>query len=390
MDGHLLSKAEPRSPHSRQLSASLVLGRASNRSFLAILALMAICDVRVQASEPDRAAIRRTLKAWWDSLDTIEFNCFESKLDAKGDFHPGGGGLRYEFSQAAGGRRVLVVRQVMPDESSFQVENQRDDGKKTYIVQPFVDHPGSFSKLNILNQASSHIDYQGTMFSALSIFMPGGKPLWRWLDDPATEITRRDRTDGEDVIVTFKHRGRKNICKLDPHHDWLPREVKIETDPPFTTNVSRFGKDGGHWFPTAGTSTSPSTNKTTQEMGFAVSGLKINRPIPAGSFSPPEIPEGAILSDTTDPQRQRIYSRNPHLTPLEIGELRGRYQSQYVESKVGAPSGVASPLEAHRDPPRFPWTITLGVGATSMIILSAVLRFRMRGGTSKQGRMPNS
>ena len=99
-------------------------------------------------------------------------------------------------------------------------------------------------------------------------------------------VVERD-PGGEPRVILIDAERPEARAELDPGHGWLPR--RIELGPKNVSIATRFAREAGHWFPVEGTRTSPGKENAILTNSFAITDLKINRPISDSTFERPEV-----------------------------------------------------------------------------------------------------
>jgi len=187
--------------------------------------------------------------------------------------------------------------------------------------------------------------------------MPGGKPLYTYLDEGAKlePDLAEGRRDG--AVVVFNHNKLEVRCKLDPDHDWLPRQITMSSGA-MDLIVERFGRDSGRWFPLSG------TNALFPKAGgrksiFKIDHLALNRPLPDSLFAMPPLTPGVIVSDET----------------THKGEIVGGLEARKaLDARVPRTTSKA-PLTAAREPESLPWSWGIaGVAALILILVGFLVR----------------
>ncbi len=315
------------------------------------------------ADVPSRAELRGTLKQSWASLASFEFRSVECELDAQGRPDRSRPIRAHEFAYGAPGR--YFFRATAPADPSKIVEWASADGRRHYRIQPFADDPRAIDSIAIRDQAEPG-SYPFTMFQALWLVMPGGKPLFTFLDDPATRVEPADDPEGRPLVaIVAKHEGMPLRCELDPAHGWLPWRVTFEGTGTF--EATDYARDNGRWFPSAGIHHGPGRSGVGQ--GFVAGSLAINRPIDAARFSPLPAPDGTRVDDLT--RGTSTIQGGP--------EARERLLAAHPQSEPPADP----PPDASASPRTFSWFRVLG--AAFVLILAAAVILWVRH-TRPEGR----
>lgn len=303
----------------------------------------------------DRAEVREILKRSWDSLGSLEFCCEEHLVQASRPREGGDTFNVFEFKWAPGNRHSMRMLRVEPDRTSRVVYETREDGHRRYAPHRVPGHPDVTSILSLSSIKSGYDEYRTLMNRVLWVVMPGGRPLYKRLDEPGTVVS----TNEGGAAVIFRHKGGMVRCELDPDHDWLPRRVVLGKDARSRITVDRFARDNGRWFPVEGRSESDrnAEQKGTDSLRFVVTRFAINRPIDERDFGPPPLSDGAIVEDLTA-GKARV-----------LGGIQARraFDKKYPVSPK-ATRIAEEPAEAAQGPRSFPWTLALSVGSVSCLL----------------------
>ena len=311
---------------------------------VATVFLGAACPA-ARAQVPDREELRQTLKQLWQSLDTFQFTAVECALDANGKLNRKNKKAMYNIAHGSGGRLSFQM-------SSPYIERAKTspdmfkwhtlDGRSSYKLSLIDKDPLRVDAIYVRNQSSIGDVYEGVMNLPLWLIMPGGKPLYLYLD--ADAVLSESVENGQRLItLTTKHKGSGLRCDLDPAHDWLPVKVELEGIERFETN--RFKRWDGRWFPAEGISKNLFDGDTN---GFYMESVSINQPIDPIVFRPLPGPAGSIVVDEV-----------AGTSKIEGGEEARNKLMQEELAKAPPPTGP--PVVASRDPGEFPWwLVTLG------------------------------
>jgi hypothetical protein len=186
--------------------------------------------------------------------------------------------------------RIFSLR----NEVESPIEEFREDGKKNYAMLYFSGRPGEISHLNITPQRNFHDLYMGTQFSVTWLVMPCGNPLFRHFQNGSSiKTTRVVGQNHYSVKVTRD--GVAATCILDPEHDWLPQQVRIEDSRGIQWNARKYARVADHWFPVEGTFVGLAQGGKTEERKFSLRFLRINESIPQSRFARPNVPDGVIV-----------------------------------------------------------------------------------------------
>lgn len=258
-------------------------------------------------------SLQETLRAIWESYDTLEFDCQTFITDADGKRDHSKSYTEYHFVFGSGGRRSLVTHHRLPNGAlnpALRNTTSRQDGKSRLMV---TLSPGSMDEIETVmldRQSDSHEDSLLFREGPMNFFTPMGKPLHRLISE-ATDISQipSDRAPTLWRITIPSPRTRVSL-DLDPAHDWLP--VRIEND--FSrSECTRFERKNGRWFPAAGvwvrTGEPPELanveallkTSTAAFRGFEIENLEINHRVKAQAFATTVPPgtNGVLIFDTS-------------------------------------------------------------------------------------------
>jgi hypothetical protein len=313
------------------------------------------------ASPPDRESLRRISKELWDSLDTFAFRSEDYPVNTQGQPDRTRGYNRFDFTMASGGRRAMIATGVLPD-GIVSIENMREDGRRTYRVMPFEDHPDAIERLIITNQVDTEDHYQGMMTMALWFLMPAGRPLYAHFDAGATLEIGQDDEHRDQVVLIIKDGERPVRCVLDSGHDWLPNRI-ILGDGVEEFQATSYARDNGRWFPEKILNTARSRGRE-EVTGCTVTNLRINRPVAATTFAPPALPKGAVVVD-------RIEGRSE-----PVGGLAAFKAHRQKHGEPTSSSTTERPLVAPQSHNSTPWSLIIALGSTLVLIVALTIRIR--------------
>ncbi len=252
--------------------------------------------VSVQADRPDRRVVRDRLKLLWDSLASIEIRCEEYVADARGERDLSRSHRANHFCHKKENLWFCDLQVVSPAGIRTPIDQIRQDGLKRYQVLMFKDFPDEISAINISKQVSTPLDYADPKFSALWLFLPGGKPPYLYLDQGA-KMTDAKGHGPSCVAIDAVHQNHRLLLILDGDHDWLPRRVEsTHVDGVHVHEVTRFTRDNGRWFPAEGYFTHPMA-KGPVRLDFVVTQIRINRDLDQSLFRLPVLPPGVRIFD---------------------------------------------------------------------------------------------
>ena len=355
-------------------------------AIIAALALLLVGRSRAAAERPDREEIRASVRAWWDSIDTLEVTFEEYVVDEEGEFDLGMAKQRYEMTFAGRDRYIIDQTQVGPDGTEYPARVVRQDHQRHYHITPFSGHPGSISRVIIKPAQGSRDDIAVEGLNTfLWSLMPGGMPVHAYLDDAVLDTEVRD---GVTLVSVETHWEGKDLrLFLDPKHDLLARRVVLEVERPLgpmTWEVVEFGRKAGRWLPMRGISygkrpINGGKNTGMDRRGFIVKRFEINQPVPDTAFSLPAIPDGALVYDEINgtrtikggspAAREQLLSRYPpRPDPVTAKRLREARAEKRREVNAG------DPIVASTDPPRDPWWAIPALGSAA--VLGAAVWFR--------------
>lgn len=328
---------------------------------------------------PDREAIRSSIRAWWDSIETLEVVFEEFMADESGQADSRKARQRYEVTFSGHDRFRIDRIQIRPDGTRDESVKVVQDGRRHYWMQSFPGHADSTSMVTIKPAQSNRENIRKEGLNKLFwVVLPGGVPVDTYLDDSA--ILETEQIDGS-LLVSVKTRWNEQPLRLllDPSRDFLPRRVELETSHgPMVWEVLDFARQGGRWFPTRCLSQGMAPLDLNgrigiQRRGFIVERVNINATVPADVFHV-AIPKGAIVSDEIN-----------RTSTLEGGRPADRQRLEELyppppsaeDSHDGGSGRPGTPLVASADPDRFPWRPVLV--AVSLIVLVAAAYLGRRG-----------
>jgi hypothetical protein len=181
--------------------------------------------------------------------------------------------------------------------------------------------------------------------------------------EEGASLANERRPDGREVpVLTAEHRRRPLRIELDPDRDWLPRRVDLKGS--HTCETRAFTRDQGHWFPSDVAmildESGPSAGHDTR-IGFQLAGLRVNHPVPTGTFGMPNLTDGVQVSDD---RNWTGYFKGGFEARKRLEQARGIYAPP--KNPADADSSV-SDVVASAEERRFPWEI--GVAAISIVAL---------------------
>ena len=318
------------------------------------------------AEVPDRRQLREELKELWVSLMTFEFECKEF-LQGVGQGQKGSKSyLKTEFAHKKDNRWSCRIGSVRADGTYIPGDWLRQDGVKRQQINPFPAFPNEIASVHIQSQESTPDEYADIKFSALWSFMPGGKPIYVYLDEGG-QIDAAPEAGPDCVALTTKYRGSSLKCILDGKHDWLPLKVELrERDILHVNNTTtRFQRDNNRWFPAEGEFEVPAQEGSILRL-FYVENLSINRPIDDKRFALPALPGGVRVVDDV---KNTVYFTG---VPADFSRRREQFGDkvpknepiQKLSIKDGFTRGII-------------FKILIGcIGGTSLIFLALKIRFR--------------
>lgn len=308
------------------------------------------------AGTPPRAEIRDALKRGWDAVDTLEVRGEEFPCDDEGRraVGPKSHTMTFDLKCGTGGRRALKLTDVAPDGKRTVLLWFQEDGRKKYLLTPFPDDADAIDVAHAEGQTDTSENSTGAMTIFLWLWTPRGRPLYAYLDEGAALDSVPEPGGGESVVMSFRPNKKLIRCVLDPAHDWLPRVVEAEGSD--RKEVTEFRREGGLWFPVAGTQRQlkdrPNRPKTVQ--GFRIDALHVNRPLPASTFGPTGLPDGTLVVD-------RVSNKSDY--------RGGRAARKALEAKHPVAVVPGRTVVASREPERFPWRLV--IAAASILCLAA-------------------
>lgn len=330
---------------------------------MALLASMAWFPRSIACAKdpPPREELLAALKRLWDGLESLECQVEDFPIGPDGQRDHPKGYSRTTFALASGGRRSLRGEAVTPD--GIRVfNNMREDGHRTYTINPFPGHPDTINVLAIANQSDRHEDSPSAMITPLWMLTPAGKPLHFHLQEARSHL--EPGANPGDVTLVKPFGSGEMRCNLSAEHDWLSSRCSLLNDRN-VFEVTRFEQDNGRWFPKEGIQTIRDS-EGERRYGFLVSNLRINRPVSADMFKPPELPKGAVVTDQTT-GKDRIEGGT-----VARREVEDRYLMPANPPAEGGPPIVATPV-----PRRVPWGLLLG--SLAVLALGAAIVLARRG-----------
>jgi hypothetical protein len=254
-------------------------------------------------SPPTPATIRGALKAWWDSIEALEFREVESAADDDGRPVPSDRLAIVEVALGRGDRRAVMHGSLGPDGRVRVAREGRDNGRAHLDITSDAGNPGRITDVRITKQRNTRDAYRDEMGTVLWLLTPrtsgegrATRPLYQHLENTNTSTSVKIGRDVEGkptVSLGLAYEGQ--LYELDPDHDYLPRRV---TGGLHDISVTRFAKVDGRWFPVEGLVTHHARGPGGEGRGtFMVTGLRINRPIPDSRFEMPAGMDGARVTD---------------------------------------------------------------------------------------------
>lgn len=320
------------------------------------------------AAAPDRAVVRQALEQMWESLATLEFQ--EEGLACDSRYRPdrSRGSSRRTYAFGPGGRRASQTWTVEADgQTEWLGSDMRRDGKNRYLISHSRDDPDVIERVMVVSDYETHEDSPTVPVHTMNYLTPFGKPLHRYLDDPATTLeVARDDEGRELVALVTEVRGLPVRIELDPGRDWLAHRYTMGDA--FESHVLRFEQENGRWFPVESV-TSKTGREGSNYSKYIVTGLKINHPIPEERFRPPPLPDGVVVLDGTGTRKEARVVGGAQA-------LRKRHEEPRPTSDGSPPQPASSIPLASVDPERFPWSLALG--AAGLIALVTALTVRLR------------
>ena len=334
-----------------------------------LIALMVLFPggfVRGAELPTDRQAFREELKRLWTSVQSIEFECDEFALTDQGEPINKMNFVRNEFfhqkeSMWAGNIRIFKNGQL-----DHSVNDVRSNGQSRFQLQAFRRFPAEISDLDIKNQVSTPDGYEDFMFSALWLYLPGGRPIYTYLDANA-RLESAPEYGPSCVRVEASYRDYPLRLILDGEREWLPRRVELAVpgDPSFHETI-QFSREHDRWFPAHGRY-SGHTPSGTVIKSFRVSRFAINRPIAPQRFQPPPIPDGVRISNDVTGR-------------VEFRGGRDAYLRRFTKYATPLNQGLvpAQPIVALESAPPSPWMGYLIATSSSSLLIGVALWTRRR------------
>ncbi len=261
--------------------------------------LMASLAGLARADNPDQERIHAQVKAYWDSIETLEASGEEFILDSDGRrvFPPGSTSVAIWLAYGSGGRYAFQRRSRGKDGSVAELHQFREDGRTFYGLVSTPEEPDVIDDVVIRNQVDLPGEYDNTMCLALWAWMPGGKPVHKWIEEGGS-VTREQVGGREQFTLTATRRGNRLRCVLDPGRNWLPAQVELEGV--FVCKTTSFERSAGHWFPSEivwaqeAASLPPGSNTHS---AFKLSQVSVNSPTTSTVFRMPPITDGTLVRD---------------------------------------------------------------------------------------------
>lgn len=361
----------------------IFIERLQNITYLCITIILALPTCS-SATETDLSVndVMERCRLAWRSLETLQFT--QSEFNVENDrIARERGFTRYEFSQASGGKRSLVVWGVYPDREEL-VENFRQDGRRRYTIVPYDGHPEVAEKIGINIQPDSDDYYEGTMSSLLWLIVPAGKPAYVHLEEGGRLVADHQDNDGGLIAVQSTFKEQPLLILIDPERDWLP--VKVEIEGSMSIVATKFDTDNGRWFPVEGRMTKRQTviikpdgtieenpGNQTIEHYFKVASFRINQPLASSSFSLPRVENGVMMVDMTGREVR---------TEVQGGE--SAYQeraARYSPPSNTTDDALADPITASRK--KSAWLNAysfIGLGVAALLAALGVLMHKSSSG----------
>lgn len=341
--------------------------------------LIPTVQIKGSAAPPDRETVRQTLKQMWDSLATIELREESYPCDEQLQLDLSRGYSQREYAFATEGRRACLTKGIYPETKSEKiVSDVRCDGKKRYLISYFEDGSGTVKSVVISTSDETHENAPTMPVLSMSFVSPFGKPIYRYLDDPATTLENGQAEDGKEIVVlTTQVRGFPVWMELDPAHDWLVLRMKMGDVAEW--KVLRFDRDQGRWFPIDGVASNGKGEKRSMSK-FVVSNLKINQPIPQSKFIPPSLPKGAFVGDMATGEAQIHGGSREDLNELVREHAPADAQMRRRDQTSGAEKGESpgETITASVEPERHPWGLYMAILSLAMIVLAVGIRYTRR------------
>jgi hypothetical protein len=338
---------------------------------LILIAFLSVPNA-VRADTPDRQALRDRLKLLWDSLASIELRCEEYVPDARGDRDLGRFHTDYHFCHKKENFWFCDTQSVSATGVRKPIDQIRQDGLRRQQVRMFKDFPGEISDVDIKNQVSTPEEYTEAKFSALWLFLPGGRPPYLYLDQGAP-ISKAEDFGPSCVAIDAVHRNNRLRLILDGDHDWLPRRVESSDGEDIHIHeVTHFTRDNNRWFPSEGQFTHPTPKGPVRKL-FVVTLTRINRKVDERLFRLPVLPPGVRVSD--DIAKKVTFQGGEQAYPIR--------QSRYLVKDKNLPHDHAAPQQAQpiladRTPRGWPWSQVILGSSVGLILIATGLWWRAR------------
>jgi hypothetical protein len=245
----------------------------------------------------DREEARAQLKILWDSIQTIRIISREVVADVDGRLFRD---ERHDYTATADGRRRMLIREVTPD-PRYLIYHLREDGRKSYQIIAFRDDPDSVDRVIVSNTRGDSASYTGAMSRMMWLILPGGKPLYRHLDEGA-EFKASEANPGC-FQIDSRYEGKPFLMVVDPKRDWMILRLE-HGDGVRVMETTEFDRRSGRFVPSRAVCLE-TIREGKRRVTVSMEKFSINSEINDDIFKPPTFPVGSVISDVAT-GRQRV------------------------------------------------------------------------------------
>lgn len=232
---------------------------------------------------PDLQIVRKSLKEWWDTLETLSFREENFVRGADGRRDDTKAFSRLDFALAPVNRFAYDLRSIKPVGSEILILKKRWDGQKYYRFQPASNDSKEIQFIVEVPQQEPRDRYDGEMSDVLWLIFPaGGRHSFAPFSSGTRLEVEQDPQHRYHVFIV-DDKDREIRGELDPDHGWMPKRVQIGARNVYT--ATSFSLVAGHWFPVGGTRTTSTESGKSLTIPFEVTDLRVNQPIPASTFN---------------------------------------------------------------------------------------------------------